>query len=74
MSRPRHREEPMPKDVAPKDKPAKEAAKGGPAPVTYKCLRCGHSYDDMYDQEQGPIELTCPKCKSNSVRRIKKTG
>jgi DNA-directed RNA polymerase subunit RPC12/RpoP len=38
----------------------------------YKCLRCGHEYRDTYDKSQGPKELTCPKCRSNSVRRLKK--
>jgi len=38
--------------------------------VIYLCLRCGHETEGEYDTAQGPQELTCPKCKSNSVRRL----
>ena len=37
----------------------------------YKCLRCGHEFKSPYDR-QIPMERACPKCNSNSVRRIKK--
>jgi putative FmdB family regulatory protein len=40
--------------------------------VIYRCLRCGHEYEGEYDSANGPQELSCPKCKSNSVRRIPK--
>ena len=40
--------------------------------IMYKCLRCGHSWEEAYDPADGTVELTCPKCKSNSVRRLKK--
>ena len=40
--------------------------------VIYRCLRCGHETEDEYETTKGPQELTCPKCKSNSVRRIPK--
>ncbi len=63
----------MPKDGAAKDGAAKEAAKKEEAvPVVYKCLRCGASWEETYNPADGPIELTCKKCKSNSVRRLKK--
>ena len=36
----------------------------------FKCLRCGHEFHDSYDPKV-IVERTCPKCKSNSVRRVK---
>lgn len=33
-----------------------------------KCLRCGHEFRGVYDTD---IERMCPKCRSNSVRRVK---
>jgi Zn finger protein HypA/HybF involved in hydrogenase expression len=36
----------------------------------FKCLRCGHEYTDAFTPGV-PQERTCPKCTSNSVRRIK---
>ncbi len=36
--------------------------------VTFKCLRCGHEFRGILDAD---IERMCPKCRSNSVRRIK---
>ncbi len=40
--------------------------------VTFKCLRCGNEWRGEYDVES--IERMCPKCRSNSVRRIKDKG
>lgn len=40
--------------------------------VVYVCLRCGHRYEGEHDSSKGAVELTCPKCKSNSVRRMPK--
>ena len=42
--------------------------------VKFRCLRCGHEYSGEHDTAKGPQELTCPKCKSNSVRRLPKKG
>ncbi len=36
--------------------------------VTFKCLRCGHEFRGVLDTD---IERMCPKCRSNSVRRLK---
>jgi len=36
----------------------------------FKCLRCGHTYAAPFSQAN-PQERTCPKCRSNSVRRLK---
>lgn len=35
----------------------------------FKCLRCEHEYEDKYTPKV-PQERACPKCGSNSVRRI----
>jgi len=35
-----------------------------------KCLRCGFEYSATTDNKKGPQERVCPKCKSNSVRRL----
>ena len=39
----------------------------------FKCLRCGHEFNDSYDPKV-IVERSCPKCKSNSVRRVKETS
>ena len=39
-----------------------------PEQVTLKCLRCGNEFRGIYDTD---VERMCPKCRSNSVRRIK---
>jgi predicted nucleic acid-binding Zn-ribbon protein len=39
-----------------------------PEQVTLKCLRCGNEWRSLLDTD---IERICPKCRSNSVRRIK---
>jgi hypothetical protein len=38
----------------------------------FHCLRCGNKYEAPFSKEEWPKELTCPKCKSNSVRWLKK--
>ena len=38
--------------------------------VNYKCLRCGNEFSDEYSPDL-IVEKSCPKCKSNSVRRLK---
>jgi DNA-directed RNA polymerase subunit RPC12/RpoP len=37
----------------------------------FKCLRCGHEYSAPFDPDTEPQERSCPKCRSNSVRRLK---
>ena len=39
-----------------------------PEQVTFKCLRCGNEFRGIYDTD---VERMCPKCRSNSVRRVK---
>jgi Zn finger protein HypA/HybF involved in hydrogenase expression len=36
----------------------------------FKCLRCEHTYEADYTPKVVE-ERTCPKCGSNSVRRLK---
>jgi predicted nucleic acid-binding Zn-ribbon protein len=36
----------------------------------FKCLRCGHEFKAPYVKKV-PMERACPKCNSNSVRRMK---
>jgi len=37
----------------------------------FKCLRCGTISRLPYSPDAGLQERACPKCKSNSMRRIK---
>lgn len=37
--------------------------------VLFKCLKCGHEYPGMFDMDNVQ-ERSCPKCRSNSVRRL----
>jgi DNA-directed RNA polymerase subunit RPC12/RpoP len=39
-----------------------------PEQVTFKCLRCGNEWRGLLDTD---MERMCPKCRSNSVRRVK---
>jgi predicted nucleic acid-binding Zn-ribbon protein len=39
--------------------------------ATFKCLRCGNEFKQPFDPKAPLIERTCPKCQSNSVRRMK---
>ena len=41
--------------------------------ANYKCLRCGNEFTDDYSPDI-LVEKSCPKCKSNSIRRIKKSS
>lgn len=36
---------------------------------TFRCLKCGHEYQGMYDAKN-VTERSCPKCRSNSIRRL----
>ena len=35
----------------------------------FQCLNCKHEYKGMFDPDNIQ-ERTCPKCRSNSVRRL----
>ena len=45
-----------------------EASKGGRDSL--KCLHCGYEYPVPPEHKQGIRERTCPRCKSNSVRKL----
>lgn len=45
------------------------ATAGAGKQARFKCLRCGYEYTDVYAPDR---ERTCPKCRSNSVRRLRK--
>lgn len=35
-----------------------------------KCLRCGFEYTVRVEPDETPRDRVCPKCQSNSVRKI----
>lgn len=35
----------------------------------FKCLRCGNEYSLQKSEKDEMEERTCPKCRSNSVRK-----
>jgi len=35
-----------------------------------KCLHCGHEYTMPVNPKREVLERVCPKCKSNSVRKL----
>jgi len=37
--------------------------------IEFRCMRCGYTWESDDDPKQ---ERTCPKCKSNSVRKVRK--
>lgn len=37
---------------------------------SFKCLHCGHEYKMAEDLKKEVRERICPKCKSNSVRKL----
>jgi predicted Zn-ribbon and HTH transcriptional regulator len=38
---------------------------------TFRCMMCGHEYQEKVD-EKGDKERSCPKCRSNSIRHLRK--
>ena len=40
--------------------------------IYLKCMRCGYEFRDPSLVGEPIKERTCPKCRSNSVRRMKK--
>ena len=37
----------------------------------FHCMMCGHEYQEKVEPEEDK-ERTCPKCRSNSIRHMKK--
>jgi predicted Zn-ribbon and HTH transcriptional regulator len=38
---------------------------------TFRCMACGHEYEEKVGKGEDK-ERTCPKCRSNSIRHLKK--
>ncbi len=36
-----------------------------------RCMMCGHEYQEKIEQGEDK-ERSCPKCRSNSIRQLKK--
>jgi DNA-directed RNA polymerase subunit RPC12/RpoP len=41
------------------------------SPEDFKCMMCGHEYVEMVEPGEDK-ERSCPKCRSNSIRHLKK--
>jgi predicted Zn-ribbon and HTH transcriptional regulator len=38
---------------------------------TFRCMMCGHEYQEPVVKDEDR-ERSCPKCRSNSIRRLKR--
>ncbi|MFH1573975.1 MAG: hypothetical protein ABIG68_08315 [Acidobacteriota bacterium] len=38
---------------------------------TFRCMMCGHEYQEKVEKGEDK-ERSCPKCRSNSIRHLKK--
>ena len=38
---------------------------------TFRCMMCGHEYQEVVEKGEDK-ERTCSKCRSNSIRHLKK--
>ncbi len=38
---------------------------------TFRCMMCGHEYQEVVEKGEDK-ERTCSKCRSNSIRRLKR--
>jgi len=38
---------------------------------TFRCMLCGHEYEESVEKGEDK-ERSCPKCRSNSIRHLKK--
>ncbi|MBI5837094.1 MAG: hypothetical protein HZB25_07605 [Candidatus Eisenbacteria bacterium] len=39
----------------------------------FRCMMCGHEYEDPVEEGEDR-ERGCPRCRSNSIRKLKKAG
>ena len=39
--------------------------------VNLRCMMCGHEYSEQVEKGEDK-ERSCPKCRSNSIRHLKK--
>jgi predicted Zn-ribbon and HTH transcriptional regulator len=37
----------------------------------FRCMACGHEYEEKVEKGTD-VERSCPKCRSNSIRHLKK--
>ncbi len=37
----------------------------------FRCMMCGHEYEEKVTKGED-VERSCPKCRSNSIRHLKK--
>jgi len=37
----------------------------------FRCMMCGHEYSERVEPDEDK-ERSCPKCRSNSIRHLKK--
>ena len=42
-----------------------------PTSETFRCMMCGHEYQEMVEKGEDK-ERSCSKCRSNSIRHLKK--
>ena len=40
---------------------------------TFRCMACGHEYEEKVEPDEDK-ERSCPQCRSNSIRHLKKKG
>jgi DNA-directed RNA polymerase subunit RPC12/RpoP len=40
---------------------------------TFRCMMCGHEYREKVEEDEDK-ERACPKCRSNSIRRLEARG
>lgn len=38
---------------------------------TFRCMMCGYEYQETVEPDEDK-ERTCPKCRSNSIRHLKR--
>lgn len=38
---------------------------------SFRCMACGHTYEESVEKGEDK-ERSCPRCRSNSVRHLKK--
>lgn len=42
--------------------------------VQFRCMRCGHEFVAVHRKDGDLVERICPKCRSNSIRRVPETA
>ena len=39
----------------------------------FRCMMCGHEFEERVEPDEDR-ERSCPRCRSNSIRQLKKKG